>query len=284
MNVVKPLPASLRTAFTRIYHRAHLNTYTTLSPEDVDIFPPNGGYDNWLTFESDIAQIANIVVLFSESYGSMAELGAFAMVDEIASRLLVVIDDKNYRDSSFVRLGPLRLLERNYGKTAICVLNLKEIKIEKITDVSKVDIEKFYEIISSATKSRAESIKERTTFISDRAGHIIKLIVGLIQHYGALTEIEIDVLLFSMDLKVNIQKIRDYLLCAEAAEWIIKDKRGVHEYFCARPNLRQALEYRLKKDLEVDEKDRDRWRAKVALYWKENDSSRFDAIQAAMSN
>lgn len=282
IDVTTPKPESLREAYTLVYGRAAFRDYTNVTPEEFKIFAPDGNYHDWLSFESEFAQIVDLIILFSESYGSVAELGAFAMVEEIALRLLVVMDDKNYADPSFVKLGPVRRLEAKYGKSAVCVLNRQDINIPDITKVADVNLDKFAATLVTAIAKRKSDYKERTTFIPDRTGHLIKFIVGLIQHYGALTETEIEVLLFAMDLKVRPDKIPDYLLCAVNANWILKDKRGVEEYFCALPNTGPAIEYRLRKDLPVEEKDRERWRARVIEHWKTTDPDRFSSIQAAL--
>lgn len=282
IDVTTPKPESLREAYTLVYGRASLKDYANVTPEEFKIFAPDGNYQDWLSFESEFAQIVDLIILFSESYGSVAELGAFAMVEEIALRLLVVMDDKNYADPSFVKLGPVRRLEAKYGKSAVCVLNRQDINIPDITKVADVNLDKFATTLIAAISKRKDDYKERTTFIPDRAGHLIKLIVGLIQHYGALTEIEIEVLLFAMNLKVKPEKVTDYLLCAVNANWILKDKRGVEEYFCALPNRGPAIEYKLRKELPVEEKDRERWRARVIEHWKATDPDRFSSIQAAL--
>ncbi|RVJ12584.1 hypothetical protein CN181_02970 [Sinorhizobium medicae] len=270
----------MRAAYTQIYGRSSLKDYTTITPEECKIFAPDGNYQDWLSFESEFAQIVDLIVLFSESYGSIAELGAFAMVDEIALRLLVVMDDKNFNDSSFIKLGPVRRLVGEYGNSAVCVLDRKDINIQNINNVSEIDLDNLAKNLVSAIDTRKKSYKERTTFNSERPGHLIKLIVGLIQHYGALTETEIDVLLFAMDLKVNRNKLLDYLLCATNANWIAKHKRGIEEYYCALPNTAPAVEYKLRKDIPFE--DKDRWRARVSEYWKNEDPIRFDCIQAAL--
>lgn len=282
IDVTTPKPLSLREAYTLVYGRPALREYTTVTPEEFKIFVPNGNYQDWLSFESEFAQIVDLIVLFSESYGSVAELGAFSMVDEIARRLLVVMDDKNYADPSFVKLGPVRWLEGKYGNSAVCVLNRQDINIPDISKVADVNLDSFADTLAAAITKRKSSYKERTTFLPDRPGHLIKLIVGLIQHYGALTEVEIDVLLYAMNLSVTSSKIADYLMCAESANWIIADKRGVEEYYCALPNMKYALEYKLRKDLPAEEKDRDRWRSRVIEHWKATDPNRFSSIQAAI--
>ncbi|TGR29099.1 MULTISPECIES: retron St85 family effector protein [unclassified Mesorhizobium] len=282
IEVETPNPSSLREAFTRIYERPGLNAYATVTPEEFEIFAPHGQYTDWLSFESEFAQIVDLIVLFSESYGSVAELGAFSMVEEIALRLLVVIDDRSYNDKSFIKLGPILYLESKYGKSSICVVNRNDVKIERITNVEGVDLDRLAENLISAIEARRQDYKEHTTFDASRPGHLIKLIVGLIQHYGALTAVEIEVLLYALELKVPTTKIPDYLLCAANAGWIVKDKRGLQEYYCAKPNIKQAVTYKIRKDIAAEDKDRDRWRTRVIAYWKDKEPVRFSSIQSAL--
>tara|TARA_R100001086_G_scaffold73205_1_gene35272 strand:- start:1489 stop:2424 length:936 start_codon:yes stop_codon:yes gene_type:complete len=284
INVTTPKPESLREAYTLVYGRPILKEYATVTPEEFKIFAPDGNYQDWLSFESEFAQIVELIILFSESYGSAAELGAFAMDEEISLRLLVVMDDANYGGSSFIKHGPVRRLEERYGKSAVCVLNRVDINISSIEKVADVNLDAFAATISAAIAKRKLDYKERTTFNPGRPGHIIKLIVGLIQHYGALTDIEIEVLLFAMDLTVEAKKIPDYLLCAVNAQWISRDKRGVEEYYCAMPNVAPAIEYKLRKDLPAEDKDRERWRARVIDHWKSKEPDRFSSIQSALKS
>lgn len=297
---IKAKPASLREAYTQIYERPGLKSYSTVTPEEFRIFAPDGPYKDWLSFEREFAQIVDLVVLFSESSGSVAELGAFSVVEEIASRLLVVIDDENYGDPSFIKLGPLLFLQENHGKSAVCVLNRKDLNItsrrdlkisghkdlssSNISGVSDVNLDRLAEALIPAIEKRKAEYKEHTTFNPTRAGHLIKLIVGLIQHYGALTEEEIDILLYVMDVTVPFPKIADYLSCAINAGWIVRDKRGINEYYCALPDMEEAVSYRLRKDLSPEEKDRDRWRASVIEYWKNKEPVRFSSIQSALKS
>ncbi|MER9877508.1 retron St85 family effector protein [Mesorhizobium sp. M0118] len=284
IDVKTAKPNSLRDAYTQIYGRPGLKSYSTVTPEDFRIFAPDGPYKDWLSFEREFAQIVDLVVLFSESYGSVAELGAFSVVEEIATRLLVVIDDKNYSDPSFIKLGPLLFLQENHGKSTVCVLNRQDLNINNINSVADVSLDRLAEALIPAIEKRKAEYREHTTFNPERAGHVIKLIVGLIQHYGALTEDEIDILLYVMDLKVPFYKIADYLSCAINACWIVRDKRGISEYYCALPDMEEAVTYRLRKDLPPDEKDRARWRARVIEYWKNKEPVRFSSIQTALKS
>lgn len=110
-DISEPIPLSLRDAFLKISEYSPLKERVLLLAEDVtkaDSF--SDSYDNILEFETDLAQIVELIILFCESEGSLAEFGAFAMIDEIAKRLFVVVRQMHWKANSFVRLGPLRLI------------------------------------------------------------------------------------------------------------------------------------------------------------------------------
>ena len=275
-------PTSLREAFTHIYNVPELRSYNTIMPEDFRIFHPYGQYTDILSFETEFAEIVDLVVLFSESNGSFTELGAFSMMKEIADRLLVVIDDENYAANSFIRLGPILYLQNNIGESSVCVINRSDLNINSVRDVSNLDLSVFQKRIVAAIEARKNQFREPTTLNRSRPGHIIKLIVGIVQHYSALKFDEIELMLAGFDVFPGQIKLADYLLCAINAGWIIKDRRGFTEYYCAIPNKMNAIEYELRKDKHVE--PRERWRVQISQFWKENDDARFSVIQSVLKS
>jgi hypothetical protein len=114
ISVKKPL--SLRDGFLKIFPNPVTKDRIVVMAEDVNLFYlSRSDYKDLLSFETDLAQICELILLFCESEGSLAELGAFSMVDEIAQRLMVVIRDKYYQAESFIKLGPLLSLENRHG-------------------------------------------------------------------------------------------------------------------------------------------------------------------------
>ncbi len=278
VNASASTPPSLRDAFLRLQTKAPFSEYKILLAEDLNAFFPRGSYQDILSFESDIAQLSELIILFSESFGSAAEMGAFSMVPEIALRLLIVIDDKHYSIQSFITLGPIRYLENEYKGSSVCVINLADLSIRSISDLSTLNTNSFSGILGNAIEARRKLKIERTTFDSSRNGHLIKLIVGLIQHYGSLTEEEIEVLLYCFEISIKNFRIPDFLLCAEFLGWIIKDKRGINTFYSARA-AKEAVQYKHK--LSGPVVDRVRWRADVVEYWRQDDPERFSSITFA---
>lgn len=117
---------------------------------DIDI-PENhsgwwafSGHDDLLTFERDACHLAKAVILFPESPGSLAELGALAVDDSIVDRLLVVVQssylEHNHRES-FLNLGPLKRVETRQHR---CVINA-----ETNRELSEDDFETIMEFVDA---------------------------------------------------------------------------------------------------------------------------------------
>jgi hypothetical protein len=197
-------------------------------------------YPELLSFEVDFAQICELILLFSESQGSIAELGAFSMHPELASKLLVVVRDYHMRDDSFIKLGPLRHLELAHGDHAVFILNDDETGI-KVNSLKGISLDVLRDRLSPAVEDRFKAVKERTTFNPERRGHLIKLMVGLIQELGALTAPELRLLVQEFGADLPEEDIDRLLLCAEAVQWVAREQRGFTFYYFAVPVPKDAL-------------------------------------------
>ena len=121
----------------------------------------DANYTVLLSFESDIAQVVGLNVLFVESAGSLAELGAFAASRTIAPSLLAILDDFYYAQSSFVRNGPVKHLEIHQGEESILVLERDEIGISATGDIANINAVKFEASIKPAIERR---LRRRSAF------------------------------------------------------------------------------------------------------------------------
>jgi hypothetical protein len=185
------IPLSLRDAFLKIIDYEPLRDRVVINAEEITSsysFPDH--YDNILDFETDLAQIVELIILFSESEGSLAELGAFAMIDEIAQRLFVIVRQKHWVARSFIRLGPLKRIERKYDREYIFVIEDSDVGMQGDSAAS-VDKKALGALLETPLTVRLKKPRDPTTFDPTRSGHVIKLIVGLVQEYGALDVPEI---------------------------------------------------------------------------------------------
>lgn len=283
VNGAPPRPESLRDAFQRVRIIGRLAKYSVILAEDILPFYPQANYLDLLQFESHVAQICELIVLFSESDGSLCELGAFSMDQEISRKLLTVIQRKYYDKKSFVRLGPIQSQIRQFGQESIVVLNDTSLGIAHPNVIEDIDLKKFEVDIDRAIASSLKSgrrliMNTHSTFDKSRPGHLIKLITGIIQHYGSMTEPEIDLILKFLGVDIDARDIKNYIVCAKFVDWIVEDPVGQRVLYSAKPGNR-AISFRVQEGFRYS--SRDAWLLDAREYWKKSDPERFDILSQA---
>ncbi|KJG06322.1 hypothetical protein UB33_10180 [Photobacterium angustum] len=101
--------------------------YELLYPEDIfDDLLAGPGQHSLLHLENILADCVDAIVLFPESPGSFAEIGAFSNDPRLAQKL-IVLSNKIYKSNkSFINYGPYRLIKES--KTgAVFHINYKEL-------------------------------------------------------------------------------------------------------------------------------------------------------------
>ncbi|WP_371421605.1 retron St85 family effector protein [Tardiphaga sp.] len=271
-----PTPLSLRDAFLKVVDNPILKNRDLVQAEDItEAFSFFDIYADILEFEIDIAQIVELIILFSESEGSLAELGAFAMTEEIAAHLFVIVREKHWKKSSFVRLGPLRRIEGRHGRGAIFIVEDKVVGMQG-DSAAKVDKNLLVDLLKKPISERLAKPSEPSTFDASRSGHVIKLVVGLVQEYGALQIAEILELLKIIGVGKTEQDVRRYLLCAEAIGWVVQISKGTCDYYVAKANKSDAATILSKKEAEI--RNKQRRRIAIREYWEREDPQRHRAM------
>ncbi|BDV35679.1 retron St85 family effector protein [Methylocystis iwaonis] len=280
-DINEPVPKSLRDAFLKATPPKSIANRELIQAESItkeyDFFE---SYPDILIFETDLAQIVDLIILFCESEGSLAELGAFAVMEETLKRLFVVIREKHWKNASFVRLGPLKRIENEVDRSAIQVIADADVGLEE-RSAAKVDKHKLIELLDGPLERRLSVDRESTTFDPARAGHVIKLIVGLVQEYGALTLAEISLLLEKFEAPRDEKQIKGYLRCAMVVGWLTVISKGSDDYYVQTlSSLAKGVDAAtLPMKDGSKETSKPRRRAFIREYWKEKDKIRFAAIQ-----
>lgn len=107
--------------------------YELLYPEDLfDDLMAGQGQHSLLILENILADSVDSIVLFPESPGSFAELGAFANNQRLASKLICVGQKKYAKKKSFINYGPVRLIKASdTGKVFNIAYNDLELEDKK---------------------------------------------------------------------------------------------------------------------------------------------------------
>lgn len=177
---------------------------------------------NLVDFEKDVGCLSSGIVLFSESPGALAELGAFCTDDVLSERLLVVMGQKHYAADSFIKWGPIqRIADANQKEEdAICVVSTTKNPNEFETEVTRV---------GKALLDKVKLSKKSRKFLSKGTRDRFLLIADLIELFGALTEKELGILLkFMVAEPSNLKRMLKQLILFEL---IIKEPIGNERYY-----------------------------------------------------
>lgn len=192
-----------------------------------------------LELEKYYAALVSIIPLICESYGAVAELGAFVNDEAIRNKLFIIIKEKYYsgkESSSFIRNGPIKNFEDNTGRKAFCINdNTPENDIESLCN----------DIICC---------KPRTSVCDFSKGYfqilllidIISLLV--ISEFKDIKSILLKALEFAGQEKLglnNEEKLNEMLFVLEKLNLIKKRIKGSRTYFLSK-NIKFYLEYRAK--------------------------------------
>lgn len=246
MSDIKNPPISLRDSFYRLAFEKNVPFKELLSrPEDYPNWNILTGYPDLVAFERDACHLARLIVIFSESPGAHAELGAYATDLELSSKILVVIDAKYRTEShkiSFINLGPIRRLSncRSPHDDAICVISAKS-KTEFGEDdfclicqsiSERLDLEN-----EKTTGFKKDSIRSRLQVLMEAAGlfHVLELpdAVKILNHL----DVEVDKtevkryfnILNTLDMCRLVERgSRNFLVLKRGAEAKYVEFSGVH--------------------------------------------------------
>lgn len=134
------------------------NRYELLYPEDLfDDLMAGQGQHSLLILEKILADSVDAIILFPESPGSFAELGAFASNEHLANKLICLGQKKYEKKKSFINYGPVR--------------NIKDSKTGKIFNIvySELDSPDFKKKIYRKINTAISNIKKTSPINKDIA-------------------------------------------------------------------------------------------------------------------
>lgn len=271
-DVTSPKPISIRDAICREFAGSEIIDKLRMAEHYKD-WAHDAVYSDLVSFESHLAELSSVIVLILESPGAIAELGLFASMEDLRSKLLVFIDKEHYRDASFIRLGPIDFLEKNCENKAECHAWLvrnggRETFNQDMAEHLRPDL-------VEAIKSRISRPLPEESFNCSRWLHVALLICDILNLFSALTIRELADYLRKMGVDRSESDVRQFLFVLEKMELLVMEPSGAQRFFICIDG-RQFLVLHL----ESRAFDLDRFRSDVLSYYRKNDKKRFRAIQA----
>lgn len=265
-------PKSLRDAFIRAGGVVALKDCDFLQVEEVvEFFDKSSPYENLVPFESDLAQVCELVLLFPESPGSFTELGTFSGEAAIAENLLVVIQSRYLTESNFIAKGPvavLRKLPHSVFSFADATVNIQG------GNKAEVNGDALVAMLASPVSLRLSETASRTTFDPLKFNHQCKIYTAILRECYSLKEDEIILLLNELGCVIDEPELERIAFCARALRWTGLAMSGFDKVHFAYANLNEAARIEFRLPL----RDKLRRRAEFRQWWIDNDPDRVAAV------
>lgn len=204
-----------------------------------DWFSDSDSFKDLVTFEEHLAALSSVVILIVEAPGAIAELGSFAATKELRERLLIVIGEHHYNQKSFIKLGPISFLEKNFN-----IISHKydwhtknaDNKIEPVLE----EFHQYTDAVLNAVRERLDKPAQEEVFQTEYRKHKLLLISSLCAIFGALTATEIKKYLKWLEIYLRPDPLQQYLFVLEKAGLIRRKEFGAETYYvgASEPNIK----------------------------------------------
>ncbi|MGB5833966.1 MAG: retron St85 family effector protein, partial [Thiohalocapsa sp.] len=236
-------------------------------------------FSDLITFERHLAHLASAVVLFVESPGSIAELGAFSLIPEIAQKLIVFVREDHYYQESYIKLGPLQYIESTLDSERVSVYPWTE--SQRIRDgqcttaLNENSLRDYTDDIVDDIRRISREANKSTKFNSEDYGHVMLIIADLVSLFTALKEKEVASFVGDLGLHVPPELLNQFLFICEKLGLLVKKKYSGVTYFIE-TGTASLVKYSLVSETRL--RDRITLKQSVLDFYRSSDAKRSRAI------
>ena len=241
-------------------------------------------YQDLLCFERDLAELSSLTVLFSESPGSIAELGSFAVLKTIQERLLVVMHQEDAHIESFIWRGPvlfLKNLAKSNGKEdPITIYNWQKTKddngyFQTGDFADAVDLAETIEaIISNQPKTASFSKKQ--------LGHIMLLIICFLKIVRLATLEEIAFMLKGFGIEQDSKAVKQHISLLKSLRLLVLKPYRNYDFYIAAPQSDWLSWGYHTKTARI--RDADRWANQFTKFYEDNQKEKLRALRSYLKS
>ncbi len=244
----------------------------------------HSSYQDLLNFERDLAELSALTILFSESPGSIAELGSFSVLNTIREKLLVVMHQDDAHHESFIWRGPVSFLknfaQKNGNDDPITIYNWQRKK-----DVDgNISIESFDDAIdlSEAVELIINKCPKTVGFKKDQLGHIMLLIICSLKIIRLATLEEVIFILKKFKINAEQKSVKQYLSLLKSLNLIALVPYRNYEFYLAPPQS-EWISWGYDTE-EAKNRDVDRWANQFVEFYEKNQKEKIRAFRSYLKS
>jgi hypothetical protein len=184
-------------------------------------------YRDLITFEEDIARIAAVVLVISESPGSLAELGAFATNETIRKSLRVLVQSTYERAESFVRFGPIERMMKD-ARENVGFYPWRTHAGGRLVARSVQPIQRDIEVF---IREHVNAVPASVSWSHSEDSQSFFVIYWVVFLAFAISPTLLQECVQALVPGITIREIRNRLFCMQLAGWIGRKAHGARDYY-----------------------------------------------------
>ena len=187
-------------------------------------------FSDLLELEEHLADISDLIILFVESPGSIAELGVFAASSVLEPKTLAIVNNYHPIGGSFIADGPIRRLHvKNESRVLYYQWNS-----DNLEDIAT--LEDFKECSSDLSKRLIHRKRDATTesIITKTHGHRMLLAADLVNIIGIVTQEDISACLAQWNYNCDTKQLKQDLSLLQNLHIINRIRYSSQQYFVSR--------------------------------------------------
>lgn len=132
-------PSARRNAVLEFARKNLPETKLILAEDAFDVLTKEKDPDNLLKIEHTLSDFSDVVLIILESNSAFCELGAFAMLEALRKKIVVINDKHHEKSPSFINLGPLAAIQELSGSKKILKYKMaSDATLNKIDSIGEV--------------------------------------------------------------------------------------------------------------------------------------------------
>ena len=176
---------------------------------------------NALEMESQLALLADLVVIIVESAGTFAELGAFATSEHLRQKLFAILDENYRTDRSFINTGPVKWLNGESRFAPVEYVDFATILLS-----AKCIDDRLSRIPDRGRRSTDDDVS-----LNQNPKHLLLLIADLITVVGPATSDQVELMIDSILGEKPVWSVPSLLGLAAAIGLIDTKHHDGHRFY-----------------------------------------------------
>ncbi len=198
-------------------------------------------FSDLVEVENYLAQLSGLTILFVESPGSIAELGAFAASGDVRPKTLAILNEFHGFQNSFIADGPVRKLE-NENKDSVLYYNWNPaLPNSRATRKAFRDISR---ALTNFLDEREASRPRLLDFKRGIVGHTLLFVADLVRLQGAVSRSDVAACLEAVGCDSSTDTVNRHLSILQSVGFVGKRRRHTETFYVPvvkQPFLRYAF-------------------------------------------